>query len=97
MAQYLPEFAAVKVQSDDGTLVDPMRPPSIGDLRAHTSGLTYDFLIDTPVAELYREHRIMNDATRTLAECIEASVRRWRFPASSEGGPAKFPIVFSAN
>lgn len=32
-----------------------------------------------------------------LAECIEASVRRWRFPESSEGGPAKFPIVFSAN
>ena len=32
-----------------------------------------------------------------LAECIEASVRRWRFPASAEGGPAKFPIVFSAN
>jgi hypothetical protein len=32
-----------------------------------------------------------------LAECIESSVRRWRFPASSEGGPAKFPIVFSAN
>ncbi len=32
-----------------------------------------------------------------LAECVEASVRRWRFPASSEGGPAKFPIVFSGN
>jgi hypothetical protein len=32
-----------------------------------------------------------------LAECIAASVRRWRFPASSEGGPAKFPIIFSAN
>ncbi len=32
-----------------------------------------------------------------LKECIEASIRRWRFPASSEGGPAKFPIVFSAN
>ena len=32
-----------------------------------------------------------------LAACVEASVRRWRFPASSEGGPAKFPIVFSAN
>jgi hypothetical protein len=32
-----------------------------------------------------------------LAECVEASVRRWRFPASSEGGPAKFPIVFSSN
>lgn len=32
-----------------------------------------------------------------LAECVEASVRRWRFPQSSEGGPARFPIVFSAN
>lgn len=32
-----------------------------------------------------------------LAACVEASVRRWRFPASAEGGPARFPIVFSAN
>ena len=32
-----------------------------------------------------------------LAECIVASVRRWRFPASSAGGPAQFPIVFSGN
>ena len=32
-----------------------------------------------------------------LAECVEASVRRWRFPSSSEGGPARFPIVFSGN
>jgi hypothetical protein len=32
-----------------------------------------------------------------LAECVEASVRRWRFPSSSEGGPARFPIVFSGS
>lgn len=32
-----------------------------------------------------------------LRECMEASIRRWRFPASSGGGSAKFPIVFSAN
>jgi predicted Zn finger-like uncharacterized protein len=32
-----------------------------------------------------------------LADCIAASVRRWRFPASSEGGPARFPIIFSGN
>ena len=32
-----------------------------------------------------------------LAECVAASVRRWRFPASAEGGPARFPVVFSAN
>jgi hypothetical protein len=32
-----------------------------------------------------------------LAACIEASVRRWRFPETADGGPAKFPLVFSAN
>jgi hypothetical protein len=37
------------------------------------------------------------DGPGGLAECVEASVRRWRFPQSSEGGPAKFPIVFSTN
>ncbi|MGB8221727.1 MAG: AgmX/PglI C-terminal domain-containing protein [Polyangiales bacterium] len=36
------------------------------------------------------------DGPGGLAECIEASVRRWRFPESSEGGPAKFPLVFSS-
>ena len=32
-----------------------------------------------------------------LEQCMEASIRRWRFPVSSGGGSAKFPIVFSAN
>ncbi len=44
-----------------------------------------------------KEVNAAGDGPGGLAECIEASVRRWRFPASSEGGPAKFPIVFSAN
>ena len=30
-----------------------------------------------------------------LSTCIEQSVRRWRFPASSDGGQTRFPIVFS--
>ena len=37
------------------------------------------------------------DGPGGLAACVEASVRRWRFPASAEGGPARFPVVFSAN
>ena len=72
VATYLPAFASVKVRADGGGLEDPARPPTIGDLLAHTSGLTYDFMVDNPVAQLYREHRIMNDATRSLAECVEA-------------------------
>ena len=72
VAAYLPGFATLRVMGEDGALVDPVRPPTIGDLLAHTSGLTYDFMFDNPVAELYREHRIMNDATRTLTEVIDA-------------------------
>lgn len=72
VATYLPAFGAVKVMTEEGQLVDPLRPPTIGDLLAHTSGLTYDFMVDNPVAALYREHRVMNDATRTLAECVDA-------------------------
>lgn len=30
-----------------------------------------------------------------LKSCLEASVRRWRFPASSAGAETRFPIVFS--
>lgn len=72
VASLLPAFGAVKVAGADGSLADPVRPPTIGDLLAHTSGLTYDFMVDNPVAEIYREHRIMNDATRTLAEVVDA-------------------------
>ena len=43
----------------------------IRDLLTHTSGLTYDFMADNPVAQLYRDARIMNDATRSLEALID--------------------------
>ena len=30
-----------------------------------------------------------------LKACLERTVRRWRFPASSGGGETRFPVVFS--
>jgi CubicO group peptidase (beta-lactamase class C family) len=71
VAQYLPEFGATKVMSDDGILVDQTRPMQIRDLLSHTSGLTYDFMADNPVAQLYRDARIMNDSSRTLEALID--------------------------
>lgn len=71
VAQYLPAFAETKVLSDDGSLADQARPMQIRDLLTHTSGLTYDFMADNPVAEMYRDARIMNNATRSLAELID--------------------------
>lgn len=67
VAQHLPAFGATKVLGADGSLAEQARPMQIRDLLMHTSGLTYDFMADNPVAALYREARIMNDATRTLA------------------------------
>ena len=71
VATHLPAFGSVKVLAEDGTLVDPVRPMEIRDVLRHTSGLTYDFMIDTPVAQMYRDARICNDATRTLEQMID--------------------------
>lgn len=72
VATYLPAFAHTKVLALDGSLVEQVRPMEVRDLLTHTSGLTYDFMTDTPVAGMYRDARIMNDASRTLEELIDA-------------------------
>jgi CubicO group peptidase (beta-lactamase class C family) len=72
VAKYLPAFGATQVLGADGSLSPQARPMEIRDLLTHTSGLTYDFMEDTPVGHLYRDARIMNDATRTLEELIDA-------------------------
>ncbi len=70
VAKYLPAFSGVKVLAPNGSLIDPVRPITIRDLMAHTSGLTYDFLEDSPVGALYREARLMSDGTRSLEAMI---------------------------
>ena len=71
VSRYLPAFGKVQVLEADGSLVNPARPIEIRDLLTHTSGLTYDFMVDTPVAAQYRSARIMNDASRSLEACID--------------------------
>lgn len=72
VAKYLPKFATTKVLLADGKLVDQASPMLVHQLLSHTSGLTYDFLVDFPSGELYRDARLMNDASRSLEECIDA-------------------------
>ena len=77
VAKFIPAFGATKVLSSDGSLVDqnPLRPMQVRDLMTHTSGLSYDFLEDFPVGALYREARLMNDATRSLETVIAELAR----------------------
>ena len=72
VARFLPAFGATRVLAPDGTLVDqnPLRPMQIRDLMTHCSGLSYDFLDDFPAGAMYREARLMNDASRSLEEVV---------------------------
>jgi CubicO group peptidase (beta-lactamase class C family) len=70
VAKYIPAFGAVKVLAEDGRLVDPQRPMMVGDLMAHTSGLSYHFLGDSKVSAMYDKGKLL-DAKVSLAEAIE--------------------------
>jgi CubicO group peptidase (beta-lactamase class C family) len=79
VAKFLPAFQHVKVLERDAAgnskEVDVVRPITICDLLTHTSGLTYDFLEDYPVSELYRQAKLLNNAERTLEEFVGELVR----------------------
>ncbi len=72
VAKFLPAFGATKVMEPGGKLVDQhaLRPMQVRDLMTHTSGLSYDFLDDYPIAEQYRQAKLMHDPTRTLEALI---------------------------
>jgi CubicO group peptidase (beta-lactamase class C family) len=58
VAKFLPAFGKVKVLTGTATdfrEVDLIRPITLRDLLTHTAGLTYGFLEDSPVSELYRQ------------------------------------------
>ncbi len=63
VSRYLPEFGDIKVYAagelDDMTTVPTARAMTITDLLTHTSGLTYNFMGNTPVHQYYRRHGVM--------------------------------------
>lgn len=70
VAKFIPTFASVKVRADDGSLVAPARPMTVGDVMAHTSGLVYHFLGDSPVSQMYEKATILQ-ADVSLADAID--------------------------
>jgi CubicO group peptidase (beta-lactamase class C family) len=84
LATFIPAFANVKVLQQDKE-VAPQRPITIGDLMTHLGGFTYDFLIDSPVGELYRQHELMHmQSARCNSSSTNSPGCRWRtIPAQS--------------
>lgn len=65
VAQYLPEFKALRVGPNREV---PKRPMTVQDLLRHTSGLTYGIFGNSPVDELYRKSNVL--ASKSLSEMI---------------------------
>ncbi|MGI3901321.1 MAG: serine hydrolase domain-containing protein [Janthinobacterium lividum] len=82
VAKFIPAFADVKVLSEDGSRVDPIRPMTIGDVMAHTSGLTYHFLGEPPLSAMYDSAAILS-ADVSLADAIDDLAR---FPLAFHPG-----------
>jgi CubicO group peptidase (beta-lactamase class C family) len=74
LSKFLPAFEKLKVlegaASADTRHVDLARPITVRDLMTHTSGLTYNFLFDSPVCELYHEAGLLSNANRSLEAMI---------------------------
>lgn len=95
VAKYLPQFGQVRVLEGASLAevreVELVRPMTVRDLFTHTAGLTYGFLEDSPVCELYRQVELMSNVTRTLEETIGELARlplayqpgsRWHYSVS---------------
>jgi CubicO group peptidase (beta-lactamase class C family) len=82
VARYVPSLAGLKVLHGDGTLAAPKRPVTVRDLMAHTSGLTYHFLEDTPIGRMYADGKLL-DPTVPLAAAIDDLAR---YPLAFEPG-----------
>lgn len=61
--RYIPEFADMRVYAggelESMVTVPANRPITIGDLLTHSSGLTYNFMGNTPVHQYYRRNGVM--------------------------------------
>lgn len=79
VSKYLPAFSRMQVlgagADGNNTLTDSAAPITIHNLLTHTAGLTYDFLEDSPVCELYRQARLFNRADRSLEELVSELAR----------------------
>lgn len=79
VSKFIPAFGKVKVLESDAAgnkrEVELERPMSIRHLLTHSAGLTYDFLEDSPVGDLYRQAGLLNNAERSLAEMVAELAR----------------------
>jgi len=68
IAAYIPAFGQQSILHEDGSRMPSVVLPTVEHLLTHRAGLSYDFLPDCPVAALYREAGLVENASLTLTE-----------------------------
>jgi CubicO group peptidase (beta-lactamase class C family) len=61
VAKYIPQFASLKVQRDDGSLEPMAQPMTMRQLMSHSAGLAYGLAPSSAVDRMYREKRVLAD------------------------------------
>jgi CubicO group peptidase (beta-lactamase class C family) len=86
VAQYIPEFADLKVYDTDADgkmiLKDQVHPMTMRELMSHTGGFTYGYFSDRPVDKLQREADLLN-VDNTLEQMIK---RIAKLPLNAQPG-----------
>ncbi|MBO74817.1 MAG: serine hydrolase [Flavobacteriales bacterium] len=89
VSKYLPEFADMQVyvgQEDGEIVTEPANPITIQHLLTHTSGLTYNFFVRTPVGKMYAENGITGGPTTRFANLKEWSEALSKMPLVAQPG-----------
>lgn len=63
VAQYIPEFADLKVLDDAGNLVPPAHAPTIRELMTHTGGFVYGLNPNHPADQAYQAANVLDPTT----------------------------------
>ena len=71
VAKFIPGFKRPDILNTHGIRSPAHGPITVEHLFTHRSGLSYGFMPGCPVGELYREHNLAEDGSRSLAEYVD--------------------------
>ena len=71
IAKFIPGFKQPDILDTHGNRAPADGPITVEHLFTHRSGLSYGFMPGCPVGELYREHNLAEDGSRSLADYVE--------------------------
>ena len=71
VAKFIPGFKRPDILNTTGNRAPADGPITVEHLFTHRSGLSYGFMPGCPVGELYRQHNLAEDGSRSLADYVE--------------------------